>query len=207
MDYKNLINRSFISLILLILYFYLSLQNYNYLFYFITIIYFFITLEILINFKSYKVIILSYLFASFFFLLKIDFNEITIIVFNMMTLCIITFDIFSYIGGSLFGKNKIFKYVSPRKTFEGLLIGFFLSLFSSCIYIYFFDITFNTKIFIFILFIIIFSFLGDIIESLFKRINNLKNSSSYLPGHGGFFDRFDSFILNIILFSIFYNYL
>ena len=43
---------------------------------------------------------------------------------------------------------------------------------------------------------------GDIIESIFKRFNNLKNSSNLLPGHGGFFDRFDSFIFAIIPYSL-----
>ena len=45
-------------------------------------------------------------------------------------------------------------------------------------------------------------FLGDIIRSFFKRKNNLKNSSDFLPGHGGIFDRFDSFMFSIILFYI-----
>ena len=54
---------------------------------------------------------------------------------------------------------------------------------------------------------IFFSIFGDLIESYFKRKNNLKDSSEFLPGHGGFFDRFDSFISSIIfltLFSLFY---
>ena len=50
--------------------------------------------------------------------------------------------------------------------------------------------------------VILFSFIGDLIQSYFKRINNLKDSSNLLPGHGGFFDRFDSFLLVIIPFSI-----
>ena len=63
------------------------------------------------------------------------------------------------------------------------------------------------NIYLFTTIIIILSFLGDVIESYFKRINNLKNSSNFLPGHGGFFDRFDSFILCISLYSIINNIL
>jgi phosphatidate cytidylyltransferase len=51
--------------------------------------------------------------------------------------------------------------------------------------------------------IIIFSIAGDLTQSFFKRINNIKNSSSYLPGHGGFFDRFDSFIPSIIFLLLY----
>ena len=42
--------------------------------------------------------------------------------------------------------------------------------------------------------IVILSFIGDLIESKFKRINDIKNSGNILPGHGGLFDRFDGMI-------------
>ena len=48
-------------------------------------------------------------------------------------------------------------------------------------------------------------FSGDLIESFFKRKNNLKNSSELIPGHGGVFDRFDSFLFSIIIFFISIN--
>ena len=47
-----------------------------------------------------------------------------------------------------------------------------------------------------------FSFFGDLIQSYFKRLNFLKDSGNFIPGHGGFFDRFDSFLLAIIPISI-----
>ena len=50
---------------------------------------------------------------------------------------------------------------------------------------------------------ILVSIIGDLTESYFKRINNIKDSSKYLPGHGGYFDRFDSFISSIIMLSFF----
>ena len=50
---------------------------------------------------------------------------------------------------------------------------------------------------------ILISVFGDLIESFFKRKNNIKDSSNYLPGHGGFFDRFDSFIGAIIILTFF----
>ncbi len=53
--------------------------------------------------------------------------------------------------------------------------------------------------------IIISAFIGDIIESFFKRKNNLKNSSNLIPGHGGVFDRFDSFLFSIIFYTVYIN--
>ena len=50
--------------------------------------------------------------------------------------------------------------------------------------------------------VIVFSFFGDLIQSYFKRLNFLKDSGNFIPGHGGFFDRFDSFLLVIIPISI-----
>ena len=59
---------------------------------------------------------------------------------------------------------------------------------------------------LFIFLIIITSFSGDIIESYFKRKNKLKNSSKLIPGHGGVFDRFDSFLFSIIFYTVSHNY-
>ena len=115
----------------------------------------------------------------------------------------ITFDIFSYIFGKIFGKIKLMK-ISPNKTVEGLFGGFISSFFLSLLFSYFFNITIDTTLIIFIVLIILSSFLGDILESYFKRKNNLKNSSKFIPGHGGVFDRFDSFLFAIIFLFCFY---
>ncbi len=115
------------------------------------------------------------------------------------------FDIFSYITGKLFGKNKFIK-VSPNKTIEGLMGGTIIT-FILCIFLcYSLKIDINSSLITFICLIILTAFIGDIIESFFKRINNLKNSSELIPGHGGLFDRFDSFLFSIIFYSISINF-
>ena len=125
----------------------------------------------------------------------------------LFIILIISFDSFAYICGSAFGKKKIFINISKNKTFVGLFSGFFISLMISFILNNYFLI-YNNSVFLFFSFsVILFSFVGDILESYFKRLSNLKDSSFFIPGHGGFFDRFDSYVLSIYflcLFSIFY---
>jgi len=66
------------------------------------------------------------------------------------------------------------------------------------------QLEFKIILFIILLNLTIFiSIVGDLIESYFKRINEIKDSSKYLPGHGGYFDRFDSFVASIIMLTLF----
>ena len=79
------------------------------------------------------------------------------------------------------------------------------SFFIFIIFFIIFNININLKLIIFIIYYYFSAFIGDIIESYFKRKNNIKNSSEFIPGHGGVFDRFDSFLFSIIFYSIFIN--
>ena len=89
------------------------------------------------------------------------------------------------------------------KTLEGLIGGIIFSFFIVT-YLYKYLLINNINIYLFIGIIIGSAFLGDVFESYFKRLNNLKDSSNLLPGHGGFFDRFDSFVFSFPIFSIIY---
>lgn len=108
------------------------------------------------------------------------------------------FDTFSYVGGKVIGGKKLMPIISSGKTISGLATGVILTLISVLIY----QITNNEFEIILILFtfsIIIFSFLGDLIASILKRISYQKDSGSIMPGHGGLLDRLDSF-LGVFLF-------
>ena len=153
--------------------------------------------------KAFPII---YLFLSFLFFLNIDFENTQYKKFNLLIVIVVTFDIFSFICGKIFGKYKLSK-ISPNKTYEGLIGGLIFSLTSGIIYSYFNNFKINITLLIIIFFIIAFSFIGDILESYFKRKNLLKNSSEIIPGHGGVFDRFDSFLFSIIFYSISNNYI
>ena len=206
MDYKNLFIRTFISSIFLLIYFLLFIFNSKLIFYLIIIIYFLIILESLFYFRNLKKIVVSYIIISFLCFIIYYINYINIIEFNLLIFTIIVYDISSYLVGSSLGKKKIFKYISPNKTYFGLIGGIFISNIFSILYILYFNKKIILDNIFLINFIIFFAFAGDIIESYFKRKNGLKNSSNLLPGHGGFFDRFDSFVFAIIFLFI-YKYL
>ena len=136
----------------------------------------------------------------------IEFRNFEFKVFNLFIFSIIMFDTFSYLTGKILGKNQLIK-ISPNKTIEGFVGGFILSFVLSILFSYFLKININLYLFLFIILIILTGFAGDIIQSYFKRINHLKNSSEFIPGHGGVFDRFDSFLFSIIFYSISINFL
>ena len=206
MDYKNFFLRSLISILFIVSYILITFLNFNFVFYLILFLYLLVFFEIYFYFEKYKLYPLIYIIISLVFFLLVDFNKGNFLKFNIFVFIVVVFDTFSYIIGKTLGKNKLIK-ISPHKTIEGLIGGIFFSLIFSLILLNFLQFDINITEIIYILFVIIFAFLGDIIESYFKRKNNLKNSSLLIPGHGGIFDRFDSFLFSIIFYSISINFL
>lgn len=123
--------------------------------------------------------------------------------------CLILFSIWindtmQYVVGSLIGKTP-FSKISPKKTWEGTIGGAML-----CIIIIGLTYTliykaktlagFNAPIpsvhyFAIAAICAIFGTLGDLLESKIKRTAGVKDSGSFMPGHGGFLDRFDSILI------------
>ena len=203
MVYKNFFNRLLLALFFLVIFF-ISFHNKYILFILGTFIYLFIFYEIYKNFKNFFHLILLYLFLSYFCFVLYCFIAFDYLIFNVFVFTIIFFDSFSYFTGKFFGKNYIFKFISPKKTFEGYLGGIVLTNFFLISFFYFcnFEIK-KISLIVLINLTIFISIFGDLIESYFKRKNKIKDSSKYLPGHGGFFDRFDSFIASIIMLNFF----
>ena len=203
MVYKNLFYRLLFSIFFFVIFF-VAFNNKYLLFILGTFIYLFVFYEILKFFKKFFKLILIYLLASYFCFVLFFMNFFDYLIFNIFVFTIIFFDSFSYFIGKIFGKNYIFKFISPKKTLEGYLGGIFFTNVSFISLFHFFQIELKFIVFIVLLNLIIFiSIVGDLIESYFKRKNNIKDSSKYLPGHGGYFDRFDSFIASIIMLTLF----
>jgi phosphatidate cytidylyltransferase len=103
----------------------------------------------------------------------------------------------AYFAGTRFGKRKLFYRISPKKSWEGFLGGSILALLVS-IALSVFAVTLLWWQWTTIAFIIIIAgTYGDLVESLLKRSLAIKDSSTAIPGHGGFLDRFDGLLLSI----------
>ncbi|VXB02648.1 Phosphatidate cytidylyltransferase [Flavobacterium sp. 9AF] len=120
-------------------------------------------------------------------------------------ICIWTNDTFAYLVGKNFGKRKLFPLVSPKKTIEGFVGGIFFTIICSVVLSKYYIETKNIYIWIVIAIIVsIFSTLGDLIESKFKRVAEIKDSGNIMPGHGGILDRLDSIIFVVPFINLFY---
>ncbi len=109
-------------------------------------------------------------------------------------------DSFAYLTGKYFGKHKLAEKISPKKTIEGALGGLMGGLVTAYLLFRFSGWDFKMNIlqfFILTFIIVIFGTLGDLLESRFKRLANVKDSGHIIPGHGGILDRLDSFILTV----------
>jgi phosphatidate cytidylyltransferase len=112
-------------------------------------------------------------------------------------------DTMAYIVGSFIGKTP-FSKISPKKTWEGTIGGALLCIITIAL------IGKATGFYTFKDWIIIaaccavFGTLGDLLESKLKRMADVKDSGSLMPGHGGFLDRFDSLLVATAFVALYY---
>ena len=98
-----------------------------------------------------------------------------------------------YFVGRKYGKTPLAPKVSPGKTIEGLAGGVFACL-VICGTLNFVFVSDNHLGYLIIIPLAFFAVLGDLVESVLKRVHGKKDSGSILPGHGGVLDRIDSII-------------
>ena len=112
----------------------------------------------------------------------------------------------AYFAGKSMGKRKMAPNVSPNKTIEGLLGGIITALIVGWLFADWFDIQFTSSVHMVVITLItvVISVLGDLVESMFKRISGIKDSSNIIPGHGGVLDRIDSLTAAFPVFALLY---
>ena len=112
----------------------------------------------------------------------------------MLMLLVWGADTAAYFAGRRFGKNKLLVSVSPGKSWEGVWGALLASLLLSLVGGFYFEFT-ASQLLLFMLvglLTVVFSIVGDLNESYYKRRVGLKDSGKILPGHGGILDRIDS---------------
>ena len=115
---------------------------------------------------------------------------------------IVLADVGGYIAGKLFGRHKLAPTISPGKTWEGLVGGLILQ---GCLIAVLVQLL--TDVSLLSLCLLVFpvalsSVVGDLFESMLKRHRGIKDSSNFLPGHGGFLDRLDGVMAALPLFFV-----
>jgi phosphatidate cytidylyltransferase len=156
-------------------------------------------------FKKKNIIFFLGLLILLIFLISLiriyNFNDFNL---KFLWLILITWltDIGGYVFGKLFGGAKLIK-ISPNKTWSGAIGSIILSQFAILIFLLDVNYQFNIYIISAQLFLSIIGQIGDILMSYIKRKNNKKDTSNFIPGHGGFLDRVDGLIWVIIFGNIF----
>jgi phosphatidate cytidylyltransferase len=102
-------------------------------------------------------------------------------------------DTMAYIVGSLIGKTPL-SSISPKKTWEGTIGGALLAVAVMCALAYFTGRLAVAHTAAIATLAAVSGTFGDLFESKLKRMAGLKDSGSFMPGHGGFLDRFDSLL-------------
>jgi phosphatidate cytidylyltransferase len=113
-------------------------------------------------------------------------------------------DSMAFFTGKRFGKTKLAPLLSPGKTREGLFGALVGALAIAALAAIWFRLP-PSHVFYFIglcLVATLFSVVGDLFESLIKRLAGVKDSSNILPGHGGILDRIDSFTAAAPVFTL-----
>ncbi|MCL1789819.1 MAG: phosphatidate cytidylyltransferase [Peptococcaceae bacterium] len=112
----------------------------------------------------------------------------------------------AYFIGSLIGRHKIAPLMSPHKSYEGAVGGLVVSLAVGAGFWYFCGLAPLWAMLVLSFVASFFGQLGDMFESTLKRTAGIKDSGNLLPGHGGFMDRFDSFMFAVPVVFICLHY-
>lgn len=103
-------------------------------------------------------------------------------------------DTAAFYSGRRFGRHKLYQRVSPKKTVEGSLGGLAASLAAGAGFALGYLQTWSVGLLVLSALLAVAGQLGDLVESMLKRMSGIKDSGTFLPGHGGILDRLDALL-------------
>ena len=202
---NELVKRILTSIILLPTVIFFIIEGSFWFLFFLIVCFFAASYEWYIMSNKKKYHILGYLFFIFSFYsafaLRINFddkNESLWFFLFILSICVST-DIGGYLFGKILKGPKLTK-LSPKKTYSGMLGGYFFSFLITYLFMknseLLFDVSskWTKELFIYIFLISTVSQIGDITISYFKRLSKIKDTGKIIPGHGGILDRIDGMI-------------
>ncbi len=163
---------------------------------------------------STHLLIIIYCALSIIFIFKL----IRIDPFYFLYIWLITWitDSAAYFSGKYFGKHKLNLKVSPNKTLEGFIGGIVFAIIIGILFKYLYEsyhpqktFLFSYPIYLFLTFFFaVVTIFGDLAESVMKRSSGVKDSKTYIPGHGGMLDVMDSLVFTtpLFYFIIYFTY-
>ena len=149
-----------------------------------------------------------FIIISFYTIFKIR-NEFDQDYFHLLLVAIIcvSTDIGGYLFGNIFKGPKLSK-ISPKKTYSGVMGSFLLSLILTNLFLEFSSnvqsFVFTKEMFLLIVLVSFVSQIGDLTVSYFKRKSNVKDTGTFIPGHGGILDRIDGMIFALPFSYLFF---
>jgi len=116
-------------------------------------------------------------------------------------------DMGAYVLGSLFGRHTLIQRISPKKTWEGAIAGFFSSILIAFVTAPLVPQIPQGHILYLGAFLGVISQIGDLYESLLKRDCQIKDAGGIFPGLGGMLDVIDSIIFTAPIFYFYIKYI
>lgn len=149
--------------------------------------------------EAFKLIGMAYLVGTVFHKFLLIRGE-SLMLFVYLFLITMLTDTYAHLAGTLIGKHKLAPKISPKKTWEGAIVGGIFGTLCAATF-YYIAISSNVNVLgllIVTLFLSCLGQLGDLLFSAVKRNHDIKDFSNIMPGHGGVLDRLDSIIFVII---------